>query len=231
MSSASTRFIQSKSTNASDFENVIETEPTPDSSASTRPECPLRSVTASAPIGSSGVNAYRGPASCPISATTFSVIGHDHTTRPSTMLTSSGWVVGCSSQTGHDTGRRACLAALFASPVLVLATPSSAAASPDLGTAAACRKFSRSTLTSTPVSATPEEIDPAWDKSVKFFGRAATKVARKTQAGQARRMLIAYAVAARSKKWTSVAEWQTDPAVIQLRMTCQPFLKRPIAPR
>ena len=123
------------------------------------------------------------------------------------------------------------LAALLTSGVSVFVTSSSAAASTNLGTAAACREFSRSTLTSTPVSATQDEIDRAWDKSVKFFGRAATKVAEKTKPGSARRVLLAYAAAARSKKWASVAEWQADPAVIQLRVTCQPLLKKPVAPR
>jgi hypothetical protein len=108
---------------------------------------------------------------------------------------------------------------------------SSEAAGGRFGLAAACREFSRSTLTSTPVSVTQEEIDRGWDKAVKYFGRAATKVAKETKPGPARAMLTDYALAARSKRWASVAEWQADPAVVEVRVACQPFLKKPIAPR
>jgi hypothetical protein len=83
-----------------------------------------------------------------------------------------------------------------------------------LGTAAACRELSRSTRTSSPVSASEDEIDQRYDRVVKFYGRAAAKVAGKTGASRTRQLLIAYARATRAKKWTSVAEWRSDPAQI-----------------
>jgi hypothetical protein len=96
-----------------------------------------------------------------------------------------------------------------------------------LGTAAACRELSRTTRTSSPVSASGDEIDQRYDKVVKFYGRAAARVADKTGASQTRQLLIAYAAAARAKKWTSVAGWRSDPAQIALQSRCAPFRGRP----
>jgi hypothetical protein len=104
----------------------------------------------------------------------------------------------------------------------------SACSDEKLGNAAACRQFSRDTMTSTPVptsgigvSLSPERVD----SSVKTAGTVASQVADVTANAKFRQKFVAFAEAADARTWSSIEEWQDDDAFRALKSACSPYLR------